>query len=198
MVYARTPVINVNLDLATKLFECYVMPILQFNSIIWTTNYASSLDEKLDTVLMSYYKRYCGLHPKTRNSLVYYLTGMSPLSDRLQAFAMTQKENIKSNYNLNIENFLLITDRRAERDPYQLYENIPTEFWLHKPYEQLPSRFSYRKDLCNKIVDGHHKRKCKRLVDNPKDFHLESDISCICKYCNRHLEWYHECTTIDA
>ena len=83
-------------------------------------------------------------------------------------------------------------------NPYNMIERIPSEFWSHKQFEKLPSRSQYRQKLCQKLVDGEHKKKCIRLEDDPKDFHLESKEFCICKFCGMQLSWYHECVTDDT
>ena len=198
VVFANSPVKEVNLDLAKQLFQCYVQPILEYCMIIWTANYANSMEERLDVVQMVYFKRYCGLHPKTRNALVYFLTETAPLSETLQLKAMNQKEQIKSTFDLNIEEFLLVKERNRS-PPNVLYsenivEKIPSKFWCHEAFVQLPSSFKYRRNLCVRIVDGYHRNNCQRLVENPKDFHLESeDEKCKCKHCGKHLEWLHLC-----
>ena len=81
--------------------------------------------------------------------------------------------------------------------PTNLIEKIPTEFWMHRAFTKLPALSKYRRDLCAKLVDGHHRKNCRRTVTNPKDFHLESDIMCICKHCNRYMEWFHVCKSDD-
>ena len=63
--------------------------------------------------------------------------------------------------------------------------------------KSFPASFNYRRNLCVKMVDGHHKKNCMRLVNNPKDFHLESDSICVCKHCGMQLEWGHECKTVE-
>ena len=96
VLFANSPVKEVNLNLAKQLFQCYVQPILEYCMIIWNANYAKSFEDKLNVVQMVYYKRYCGLHPKTRNALVYFLTETTPLSESLHAKSLSQKEHIKS------------------------------------------------------------------------------------------------------
>ena len=83
VIFARTPVNDVDLELALKLFQCYVQPIMEFNMILWTSNYAKSMEDKINTVLMTFLKRYCNLHPKTRNSLVYFITETVPFTQTL-------------------------------------------------------------------------------------------------------------------
>ena len=113
-------------------------------------------------------------------------------SKTLHERAETQKsqlEQLNLAFGLNIEELHLIKNRqRNAPDPYEMLEQIPSEFWMHKQYVKLPANRSYRRNLCIGIVDGHHKKKCKRLEDNPKDFHLEAKENCICKECGRHLE----------
>ena len=115
VLFARTPVNEVDLDLAMKLFQCYVQPIFEFNMIIWTTNYAESMDDKINVVLMGFLKRYCHIHPKTRNALVYHLTETRPLSQTLQEKALSQKdqlEQLREAFGLNVDKLLLVKERK--------------------------------------------------------------------------------------
>ena len=196
VIFARTPINEVNLDLAMKLFRCYVQPVFEFNMIIWTTNYANKLNESINAVFKGFLKRYCNIHPKTKSSLVYHVTETVPFTQTLHERALTQKdqlEQLNKAFGLNLEELRLVKDRSLP-EPYPMIELIPTEFWMHKCFVHLPSKRKYRRDLCVKIVDGDHRRKCTR---SEEDFHLNSRETCICKFCGRHLEWYHECITTD-
>ena len=129
---------------------------------------------------------------------MYYVTESSPLTDTLLAKAMNQKEHIKSNFDFNIEEFSLIKDRSREpSEDFNVIEKIPSEFWMHQTFVQLPANFNKRQIQCNRMVDGFHRKNCSRLVANPKDFHLESkDETCECKDCGQKLEWFHICKMI--
>ena len=144
---------------------------------------------------MNFYKRYCFLHPKTRNVLVHFLTETVPFSQTLHERALSQKDQLNQlnkAFGLNVEELSLIKDRTPP-EPYQILEKIPSEFWLHKCFAKLPALSKYRRDLCVKIVDQHHRKRC-----TDTDFHLEAKESCICKICGRQNEWYHECITVDT
>lgn len=165
--------------------------------ILWTSNYAKSMEDKINTVLMTFLKRYCNLHPKTRNSLVYFITETVPFTQTLHQRAEAQKiqlEQLKFAFDLKIEDLSVI----KKQTKYEILPQIPSKFWSHKIFVKLPANRSYRKYLCVGIVDGYHKRKCKRLEDNPKDFHLEAKEFCICKQCGRKLEQHHSCVKIDT
>ena len=118
---------------------------------------------------------------------------MKPFAQTLHEKALEQKCHLNLSFPLEVDELLLIKQRRTAPETENIIENIPSEFWLHRCFAKLPARSSYRKNLCAKLVDAEHKKKCLRLVENPKDFHLESQETCLCKICGRQLEWFHHC-----
>ena len=193
-MFARTPVKEVSLDLAKRLFNCYILPIFEFNMIIWTENFSDTVKEKLDDVWKSFLKRYCIVHPKTRTDIVHWMTNSIPLSKTILKKCMRQITNMNLSLNLDKNEFSLINDRRKQiPDEYNNYLTIPNEFWNQNlpVFVKMPSRSQYRKTLCYKIVDGNHRKICTNT--NPKDFHLTSKPQCICKYCGNHASWRHCC-----
>lgn len=198
VIFARTPIKDVDIELAMKLFECYVQPIFEFNMIIWTSNYAKSLDERINVVLMSLLKRYCQFHPKTRNSLLYFITGTKPLSQTLHERAITQKDQLtqlNEGLGLDLDDLLIIKERqRTPPEAYEIIKQIPSEFWWQNiKFVKLPANSINRRKLSVKLVDGEHRTNCIRT-----HFHLESDITCIFKMCGHQLVWYHQCVTVDT
>ena len=193
MLFAKTPVNEVSLELAKGLFNCYVLPIFEFGMIIWTSDYCKSLDNSIDAVYLNFLKRYMGVHPKTRNSLIYHITNTSPLSNTMLEKNKKQEQNIVISEDINISELLLLTDRsRTTPEKYVASENIPRTFYQNKPnYEKLPARKTYRTNLCIKLVDGHHRKICENYTNN--NFRLDSKQTCICKLCGGHADWNHQC-----
>ena len=128
--------------------------------------------------------------------MVYFITETVPFAQTLHERALTQKdqlEQVSKAFGLRVEDLLVLNLRRTPQEPYKVIENIPSEFWSHACFVKLPAKSTYRKNLCVKIVDGHHRKRCTRI----EEFHLESKDNCICKHCGRQLEWFHECLTND-
>ena len=58
MIFARTPVKQVGLDLALQLFDCYVKPIFEYWAIVWTSEFRKSYDQKINESLLLFLKKY--------------------------------------------------------------------------------------------------------------------------------------------
>lgn len=68
-------------SLALKMFDTYILPILEFNSMIWSTNRNHSNIEK---VQLGYLKNILGVRRQTPSLAVYAETGRLPLLIRQQ------------------------------------------------------------------------------------------------------------------
>ena len=71
---------------------------------------------------------------------------------------------------------------------------IPSFFWLSTVvYPTLPQLPDTRRALLYEILDLHHPHICTR-----KDFHIDLDDRCICKFCNKNAMHYHfrSCTIL--
>ena len=70
-------------------------------------------------------------------------------------------------------------------------ENVPSEFWVSQVIQNLPVNYTYRRNICKKIVDAEHWKICKL-----SDFHTHSlGEKCKCIFCDKHCEWFHKCET---
>ena len=58
MIFAKTPVKEVGLDLALQLFDCYVKPIFEYCAIVWTSDFRKSYDQKINESLLLFLKKY--------------------------------------------------------------------------------------------------------------------------------------------
>ena len=54
LLFARTPIKEVSLDLALKLFQCYVTPILEFNMVIWTSDFKEALNGTINSIFTKF------------------------------------------------------------------------------------------------------------------------------------------------
>ena len=121
---------------------------------------------------MKLLKRYCQVHPKTRNNLIHFITQTKPLSQTLHERAITQKDQLmqlNEGLQLDLDNLLIVKERqRTSPEPENMLEQIPSEFWRHQCFVQLPANSSYRRKLCVKLVNGDHRKNCIRT-----HFHLE-------------------------
>ena len=95
-----------------------------------------------------------------------------------------------------MDELLLINDReRTPLEPYKAEEKVPEEFlnkWNNKNIYALPSRFSYRRNLCMDLIDGHHRKSCMS-----EEYHIHSLENCLCQMCGYKMKWYHTCEDFD-
>ena len=75
LLFARTPIREVSLDLAIKLFQCYVTPVLEFNMVIWTSKFKEALNDTINSLFTKFLKRWMSVRIcKTRNSVTHFIT----------------------------------------------------------------------------------------------------------------------------
>ena len=75
MIFAKTPVKEVGLDLALQLFDCYVKPIFEYCAIVWTSDFRKSYDQKINESLLLFLKKYLKISKRTNNNrLLIFLT----------------------------------------------------------------------------------------------------------------------------
>ena len=195
MIFAKTPIKEVNLNLALNLFQCYIMPIFEYNLMVWTADFRKSMDKDINSVFLCYLKRWLGLPYSTRSSMVYHLTQTAPLTQTLLEKAqekLNKVEEINLSLKLDHRELLVVKDReRKVMDPYKIVENVPSGFWKSKMITNLPVKFYYRRNICKEIVDSDHWKICKL-----SDFHTHSlGEECICIFCEEHCSWFHSCET---
>ena len=196
MLFAKTPIKEVKLELVLKLFQCYVLPIFEYNLVVWSVDFRASLDKDINSIFSICLKRWLGVPYVTRSSIVHFLTQTAPLTNTLLEKAEEKVKKINEiNLSLELDNeeLLLVKDRtRRPLEEYRAFERIPTNFWVSEILKgEFPANFSYRKTVCKRIVDADHWKTCV----NP-DFHTHSLEKCKCIFCNEFSGWNHICETI--
>ena len=170
--------------------------MFEYCSIVWTSDFRKSYDDKINAVFLFFLKNYLGIPKRTTSSIVYFITGTRPLTETLLENPLKQQNSINLSFELDFENFLLKTERtRSQLEPYQAENEIPQEFllkWNNKRIAALPTRFQYRRNLCMELVDGYHRKTCMN-----DDFHLHAAEKCLCEMCGYQMKWYHKCEDFD-
>ena len=193
MLFAKTTIKEVKLELVLQLFQCYIVPIFEYCLIVWAADFRLSLDKDINSIFLIYLKCWLGLPYSTRSSIVYFLTETKPFVHTLLEKAeekLGKIEEIKLSLNLNHQEPFLLRDRaRKTLDEYKTTELIPTGFWKSEVLKSLPVNYSYRSKTCRRIVDAEHWKICKN-----NEFHSHSlGNKCKCMFCNEHAEWFHLC-----
>ena len=171
------------------------MPIFEYNLIVWSTDFRESLDDDINSIFRIFLKRWLGVPYATRTAMVHFLTQTTPLVHTLLERAEEQRQkinNINLSLNLKHEDLLVVTDRtRKVLEPYKAVELIPSGFWMSEVLKNFPSGFSYRRKVCQRIVDSEHWKICK---SNNFHTHFE-DSNCKCISCEEPCSWFHKCET---
>ena len=193
MLFAKTPIKEVKIELVLALFQCYIIPIFEYCLAVWAADFRASMDREINSILLIYLKRWLGVPYTTRSSIVYFLTQTKPLVNTLLEKAeekLGKIEEINLSLNLNHRELFLVNDRaRTVLEEYKTLEEIPTGFWKSEVINSLPVNYSYRRNICRRIVDAEHWKLCKL-----SKFHSHSlGKKCKCMFCNEQAEWYHIC-----
>ena len=195
MLFAKTPIKEVKLELVLKLFQCYVLPIFEYNLVVWSVDFRASLDKDINSIFSICLKRWLGVPYVTRSSIVHFLTQTAPLTNTLLEKAEEKVKKINEiNLSLELDNeeLLLVKDRtRRPLEEYRAIERIPTNFWVSETLKEFPANFRYRQTVCKRIVDADHWKNCAN-----SDFHTHSLEKCKCIFCNEFSGWNHICETI--
>ena len=186
VLYSRLPLKEVNLTLALKIFNVYVLPIYSYGLPLWMSSCSKARIEEMNSVFLKFVKRYLGISKIANNSIVHYLTGTIPLANQLQSIAPKCAESL-----IFPEAFhgvqLSFVSGLGEEANYNPYEKIPSWFWASKQIERLPLNAKYRREICMTLLDMNHHKFC-----NTETFHVKIEQSWICKLCKQRMEHYHD------
>ena len=78
---------------------------------------------------------------------------------------------------------LSLWDNYHTIDAKNIYEEIPTWFWMSNIYYDIASYKSNRQKLTNQLYDLNHKDYCHK-----EGFHAKIDPTCFCKICGHQME----------
>lgn len=182
-LFAKLPLREVPMAVVIDIFNTYVLPIALYALPIWYPNLREDGKKSLNAVFTKFLKRYLGLPWGTRNGLVHYVTGTSPMCHYLQSNVS------KYFYNLvypSCMNGVLLTPPPQSSSTYCSVEHVPSYFWMSRVISYpLPNNFEVRRALLYDSFDLHHHRLCPR-----KEHHTPSAL-CVCNFCGYKVERYH-------
>ena len=193
-MFANLPLREIPLDMFLNLFKIYILGLFQFGLPIWRVQCAKSAWDQLDSTFTKYLKSYLGIPKYSNNAITHFLSETIPFS----LYMMNRvQESIsvlifpKEYHNIKLS-FLDYTADTAD-DLWNIYEKIPTWYWMTQTFEKLPTNPKYRKRLCQGAYDQNHKELCSL-----ETFHIAS-CDCKCKFCNELCTHFHErfCTQIN-
>ena len=193
-MFANLPLREIPLDMFLNLFKIYILGLFQFGLPIWRVQCAKSAWDQLDSTFTKYLKSYLGIPKYSNNAITHFLSETIPFS----LYMMNRVQDSisvlifpKEYHNIKLS-FLDYTADTAD-DSWNIYEKIPTWYWMTQTFEKLPTNPKYRKRLCQGAYDQNHKELCSL-----ETFHIAS-CDCKCKFCNELCTHFHErfCTQIN-
>ena len=122
--------------------------------------------------------------------MTHLLCGTVPFSYTLFENPTKSLESINLSIPLPGHQLNLIKKKVSKEEDFIPSNLVPKE--VNEKFSkvfQLPSNSVYRKKLAKEIFDLNHRSICKT-----EEFHSKPNVdSCICKFCNYSMNWYHKC-----
>lgn len=163
------------LTLAMKIYEIKIMPLIRYGMASISPKLAKCSMTVLDRGKLLFLKATLGLSKHTSNTFVLAMTGEKTLCENLKDMGYEFNETAWKDYSDELER------KRADFD-IEEYAAGPA---FHSEGWKLANRKN-RAHTCRITYHGYHHKICTR-----KDFFVNYDESCTCKYCgekriNRH------------
>ena len=80
LLFAKLDLQRMPLEVLKRVFACYILPVFDYDLVLWISGKFSSASEDLvNSSFTKYWKRYLNLPLHTHNAMVYYLTNTMPL-----------------------------------------------------------------------------------------------------------------------
>lgn len=164
---------RLSLDAALKLFALKLAPCAAYGvELVWECLSESDL-ALLDKSKPAFLKKVLGVHPNTRNRLIYLLTGTPFFVEELCA-------SLKLRETPAYKDFISRKKRElSEVDP----EFLTSPAMLSDAWRQ-PDRAN-RHVVIKSSTHGYHHTVCRNEL-----FHSPS-FECVCKFCNNYCDLYH-------
>ena len=194
------------MKVALQVFNCYILPIITYGLAVWWGEVAAGGLEMIDAVFSEFLKRWWGLPYAVNNAYLYHMTNQIPLTKRLDFTKQKYYEKLRQQLS-HLDNVILTDSFSSFMTPYcRIVEKIPSYFWSN-PMIQIPqSNKKYRVKQGRVLFGWNHFELCRReiwhqpyLKEILEDGVLRWEYSslaedcCVCKICNRRMEWNHTC-----
>ena len=183
-LFAKLPLRELPLKIVLDIWNIYILPIYRYGLPMWLSKCSDSVLKEIDSVFLKYVKIYLGVPRHANNAITYFITETEPFSHTLKRLApqclggLTFPEEFDG-VNLDFLNL-------SYTCTYNVYEDIPSWFWVSRTFFAIPRNSGYRKKLCRQIYDLDHTDFCS----NTK-FHHKVLLGCTCRYCGKRMSNYH-------
>lgn len=185
MLFHKLKISNLPLNLALKIFDVYITPIIEYGLPIWLPKLSESSYTKLNTVYSKFLKRFLCLPYCTHNSIVHYLLKTYPIVERMKNVHKSRFLSLKFPSLFNRNDFTLPQEYALTR---QNVEGLP-DFLHNIETIILPISPEKRRSLLYDKLDIIHYSICSY-----RSFHSISEIGkdeCICKFCGLKADHFH-------
>ena len=200
---AKLRLANLSMDLAKKVFLCYIRPILEYGVEIWWSKFNNNSEKAIESVWTKFLKMCLCLPKMANNAFTIHVTTAIPIMYQLQLLYQKNMDNLRLPH---LVGYIL---DRVERNYLFSYtvEHVPSYFWRGKIFQNIPINTRYKKLLMTEIFGLNHKKYCGNN-QNGHTPHLHKDVTnryencyailrnektyCLCIACGQQMSFYHE------
>ena len=191
-LFYRLKIDHSNLDTALRIFQVYILPIIEYGMPVWMPKLCNSSRRQLNSLFSQFLKRFLCLPYCADNSLIHFTTGTFPLLNHLEH--VHAKRFLSLRFPPTLSNLQIPAPPEINLPSSFNYEEIPTYFWLSEPLVGLPLNPDKKRALLYDRLDLVHHCLCKN-----KSFHSPSSVggpTCLCIFCGKRADHDHhrECS----
>jgi len=185
VLFAKLKPLDISLDIAIDLFNCYILPIYTYGLGLWIGKCSENTINASNAVFTKFLKRYLGIPYRSNNAITHFITETKPLLTTLQN--LSQKSINSMTFPKLLDGYkLALTNYTSAAELYNPIPSVPTSFWMSKTFHSLPIYARNRKLLCRDIFDVKHFDIC-----NNQNFHVRPTTDCVCTACGENATPYH-------
>lgn len=147
-------------NLAMRVFECYLKPILTYGIQIWWHDLNKNSRNTINALFTKFLKSWMGIPAASLNSFTYHITNTMPLVYKLN---VDYKNALQKVYLPHLTYCIpQLEDMRNNKFTYDLASitNIPSYMWCTRTIENLPNNHKYRKKIAVDIFGWNHSNYC--------------------------------------
>ena len=197
---------RLSLELALKVFDCYIKPIFTYGIEVWWQNMNKNMVLMINATFTKYLKMWLNIPVGSINSLVYFITKTRKLNISLEKDFLNQmtkihlphlEEHVINEHiqcNLQTHN---TTVHNIEKDFTDNIKEIPSYLWFNKTCHEVPKQPKLRRKLMLDIFGWNHREFCLNNKFHVPYLHLNETRSqydhmhdnakpktyCVCSIC---------------
>lgn len=149
---------KLSLDLAMKIFRCYIQPLVSYGIEIWLDMIHKNKNNitKLNTILTLFLKRWLMIPRASNIAFLHHVTGVLPFNVYLDLLFRRLKAKLRLPH---LQGYLVELGQFNYGD-FKGVEGIPSYFWTTRSLHNIPKNVIYRKRICREIFVWDHDKYC--------------------------------------